>query len=447
MHLGTDVQVDITSLAPDGLGLGVVDGVAVHVAGTRPGDRVTARIEHLSPHRGAAWATLQALVETDPANHRPGACPSSLLGAARCGGCPLMPVTAGLGQALKAEWLHEGLAPLAALAPLPHLQTASSPTRYRNRNILSLSPGPDGTPTLGSRAPRSAHIASMLPCAAALPVVDAVSAALGRRLRGVDADQWPRHLVVRGNRASEALVEAIFGTERSEPPPWLQGVGSIDGVVGWSWSVNTHPGDSIRAEPPRPGAGRTDIVERFGRLDLPLTTDGFAQLNAEAAGAIYLRAGEHLAQSRTVWDLYCGAGALGLHGWLAGGVDAVCGVETSLTSVCVARRVSGALGAPARFEVGTAALAFSGDWPAPGAVVVNPPRKGLDTDVLRGLVALRAPRIVYMSCDPATFARDALVLCGSGYQIGELEAWDLLPLTRHAEVLARFDLTAGRAAR
>jgi tRNA/tmRNA/rRNA uracil-C5-methylase (TrmA/RlmC/RlmD family) len=148
-----------------------------------------------------------------------------------------------------------------------------------------------------------------------------------------------------------------------------------------------------------------------------------------------------------VWDLYCGAGALGLHGWLAGGVDAVCGVETSLTSVCVARRVSGALGAPARFEVGTAALAFSGDWPAPGAVVVNPPRKGLDTDVLRGLVALRAPRIVYMSCDPATFARDALVLCGSGYQIGELEAWDLLPLTRHAEVLARFDLTAGRAAR
>jgi 23S rRNA (uracil1939-C5)-methyltransferase len=102
--------------------------------------------------------------------------------------------------------------------------------------------------------------------------------------------------------------------------------------------------------------------------------------------------------------------------------------------------VAATLSVQARFEVMTAAEAFAAGWERPDAVVVNPPRKGLETAVLAGLLTLRPAKIIYMSCNPESFARDASRLMAEGYRLDEVSAHDLLPQTRHTELLARFSL-------
>ena len=94
----------------------------------------------------------------------------------------------------------------------------------------------------------------------------------------------------------------------------------------------------------------------------------------------------------------------------------------------------------AKFEVMTAAEAFAAGWARPDAVVVNPPRKGLEPAVLAGLLSLRPAKLLYMSCNPDSFARDASRLMADGYRLDEVSAHDLLPQTRHTELLARFSL-------
>jgi len=175
-------------------------------------------------------------------------------------------------------------------------------------------------------------------------------------------------------------------------------------------------------------------------LDLPIGTAGFAQLNAEAAGALYELAGSWLTGAETVWDLYCGMGAIGLHGVVVGGVSKLFGAESSASSIAEARSVAATLPVQAQFEVMSAAEAFAAGWERPDAVVVNPPRKGLEAAVLAGLLALRPATIIYMSCNPDSFARDAGRLMAEGYTLDEVSAHDLLPQTRHTELLARFSL-------
>jgi 23S rRNA (uracil1939-C5)-methyltransferase len=133
-------------------------------------------------------------------------------------------------------------------------------------------------------------------------------------------------------------------------------------------------------------------------------------------------------------------GAIGLHGVVVSGVSKLFGAESGAASIEAARSVAATLPVQAKFEVMTAAEAFAAGWERPDAVVVNPPRKGLEPAVLAGLLALRPMKLIYMSCNPDSFARDASRLMADGYRLDEVSAHDLLPQTRHAELLARFSL-------
>jgi tRNA/tmRNA/rRNA uracil-C5-methylase (TrmA/RlmC/RlmD family) len=280
----------------------------------------------------------------------------------------------------------------------------------------------------------------MIPCVAVLPAIDAAASRFVRELADAPQPEWPRYLVLRGNRAGEVVGELIFGRAMAAPPAWTEQLAERLGWAGWGWSVNEDAGDAVRRGEPVWAAGAASVMERYGRLELPIGTAGFAQLNAAAAGAMYELAGSWLAGAETVWDLYCGMGAIGLHGVVVGGVSKLFGAESGASSIEAARSVAATLSVQAKFEVMTAADAFAAGWERPDAVVVNPPRKGLEAAVLAGLLTLRPAKIIYMSCNPDSFARDASRLMAEGYRLDEVSAHDLLPQTRHTELLARFSL-------
>ena len=293
---------------------------------------------------------------------------------------------------------------------------------------------------LASRVPAGAELADMVPCVAVLPSIDAAASQFIRALSEAPQTEWPRYLVLRGNRAGEVVGELIFGRAMTVPPAWTAQLAERLGWAGWGWSVNEDAGDAVRRSEPVWAGGAPFVLERYGRLDLPVGTAGFAQLNAEAAGAMYELAGSWLAGAETVWDLYCGMGAIGLHGVVVGGVSKLFGAESGASSIDAARSVAATLPVQAKFEVMTAAEAFAAGWARPDAVVVNPPRKGLEPAVLAGLLSLRPAKLLYMSCNPDSFARDASRLMAEGYRLDEVSAHDLLPQTRHTELLARFSL-------
>lgn len=432
---GDRLVLPFEEVAEDGSCVAYEGALEVRVPEMVLGCKAYVELDHVSPHRPMAWGrVLDSRILPAAAPPRE-LCVAAMQGAVRCGGCPLLPMPEPEGVALKVRWLH---ASLASIGAMPILERRGPSLGYRNRNIYHVVADIDGLPMLGSRVPQGAELADMVPCLAVLPAIDAAAHRFVRELYEVPQTDWPRYLVLRGNRAGEVVGELIFGRQLSKPPPWTEELEERVGWAGWGWSVNEDQGDAVRRGEPVWAAGVATVQERYGRLELPIGTAGFAQLNAEAAGAMYELAGGWLAGAETVWDLYCGMGAIGLHGVVMSGVKQIFGAESSDTSIEAARMVAATLGVQATFEVMHAAAAFAAGWARPDAVVVNPPRKGMEPAVLAGLVALVPDRIVYMSCNPDSFARDAGRLMQAGYTLEELTAHDLLPQTRHAELLGRF---------
>ncbi len=175
------------------------------------------------------------------------------------------------------------------------------------------------------------------------------------------------------------------------------------------------------------------LAMRTGDVVLHLRPGGFFQTNTAIAAGLYAQAAEWLGRigPRTVWDLYCGVGGFALH-LAAPGRDVV-GIETSAAAIESARLTARDAGIPGvAFEVGDAGT-FAAGRPAPDAVVVNPPRRGLGTEFAASLERTGPATIVYSSCNPVTLAKDLAAM--PSYDLVEARLFDMFPQTRHAEVM------------
>lgn len=186
------------------------------------------------------------------------------------------------------------------------------------------------------------------------------------------------------------------------------------------------------------------LAMRTGDVVLHLRPGGFFQTNTAIAAGLYAQAAEWLAGAapRTVWDLYCGVGGFALH--LAAPGREVVGIETSPAAVESARLTAREAGiAGVTFEVGDAGV-FAGERPAPDAVVVNPPRRGLGAEFAARLESSGPATVVYSSCNPVTLARDLAAM--PSYDVVEARLFDMFPQTRHAEVMTLLRRRDSRAA-
>jgi 23S rRNA (uracil1939-C5)-methyltransferase len=415
-----DLAVERLTYGPDALAHH--GGRVVFVQLAAPGDRVRARI--VQQRRGFLRAELADVVRPGPDRIAP-RCP--VFG--HCGGCQWQHVATTAQRAAKRELVAEQLARLGGLrdADVRPTRAPADAWGYRARITLLA----DGR-RLGFRRARSHALAEIDECAIADPVLVAHL--------GV-ARAWAaavRTAPLRVTLAAAPGGVVLAATLRARPSE-LDVVATEDILAG----ASTVRGAVLTGGGERRVVGDPDLrvpVERDLVLEVP--ADAFTQVNPGAnllvvATVLELgtfRTGEH------ALDLYCGAGNFTLP-LARRGVDVI-GVERSPVAVAAARANARRLGlASARFtcDAVAAALAQLPSTPV-DAVVLDPPRGGA-ADVAGPLALRRAARIVYVSCDPATLARDARTLVAAGYRLGRVQPLDVFSQTYHVETVAEFVLT------
>ncbi len=476
MRPGERIEVRCVDLDDDGAGLTTPVGVAegngadltpagaaegsgaaatarVHVAGALPGERVAAIVAHVSPHAAEAWADLIS-VETPSPDRRSPICRAF----GRCGGCVLQQ----LAYPAQLDWKRRRVArALAAadptLADLPVAVCVASPRALGYRNKSKLVPASvAGKLVLGAYAPRTHDIVDLAGCRITETPLDDTAATLREILdqdgvRPFDertAGGELRHVVLRANRDGRVLAVWVV----ARPLPGGEALARAfrrarPEVLGVVEHQNRSRGNAIFAaggEPPdRVLAGdgtfedRIDVLDRSLRLRLSATA--FFQANRDVAALAYdaIARGLAVEPGERVVDLYSGIGAIALT--LSPRAGEVIGVETHPGAAADAK-ASAALNeiTNARFVAGDAARALDAIAGA-DLVVVNPPRKGVAGDVITALARLAPRAIAYLSCDPATLARDLVSFAGRGYRVRSVTPFDMLPHTPHVETLALLD--------
>lgn len=337
-----------------------------------------------------------------------------------------------------------GAPPVAETVPAPLL------LGYRTRAKYVLA-SEGGALVLGGYQPRSHRVVNTIGCAIVEPLVDRAARVTREELSRTRLSVYDersrrgelRYAVIRSGADGRALVglAATSDTDRRQLLRAGQRLAEREEIAGAVWIRNDRRSGAILTSDISPLAGNTEVSEELGPVRGTLDITAFSQVNRDQARRLY-RAAAALAGAGPgvrALELYCGAGPIGLH-LAAAGAD-VTGVERSPAAVHAGRRAARveAFAGRIRFETEDASAYLArADRERADVVVVDPPRKGLDAEA-RGALARAAPeRIVYTSCDPTSFSRDAAELGASGYELERVEPWDLMPGTPQVEILARF---------
>lgn len=375
--LSDAITVRIDRIVAGGNGIGFADGRAVLVPMTAPGDLVEVR-----PGRKGPQANLLRLLETGPDRTEPRCRHYGV-----CGGCNLMHLTYPAQLDAKRSMVVDALHRIAGQAPPADFVMVPSPEPFGVRARATWHPSPGGRPGYMRRG--SNETIEITACPILEPALEAVrrSLEIDRRLTGLtNGDQV-----------------------------------------------------SLSAE----GAGRADIEVEVAGAAIRTHAGAFFQSNIRLLDA-FVRAVMDAGQftpSDDVWDLYAGVGLFTLP--IGAVVRNVWSVEADETASELARNNARRLAMDnisVHTETAEAWLRATRQH-APDAIVVDPPRVGLSTTVVDGLSRIRPSRIVYVSCDPPTFARDVARLAEAGYRLATLTGFDMFPQTSHVELVSRLELS------
>lgn len=247
---------------------------------------------------------------------------------------------------------------------------------------------------------------------------------------GVHEERGLRELLIRANSRGEALV-ALISTR-----PAREHLATAHRLVSAGAHGVMHapfdPRGRFRRGAERLAGSRT-LLERYGRFELTVAAASFAQPNPEAAGCLYGALKKWAGEGQHAWELYAGGGAIALH--LAGGFSAVTALELDRGSVARGQRDAERLGISnvrfMRADARKAPLPADADL-----LVVNPPRAGLAATLRSAIAESAVPRLIYVACDVATWARDVADLARRGLHLTRFELRDFYPHTHHIEVLS-----------
>lgn len=395
------------------------DGRVVLVSGALPGETVDAEVEERS---GVAFGTVDAVVEPSPDRVEPPSHPGLDLGF----------VAYERQLTLKAEVLrdatHRAGVPLPADVPPVH----PSPRVWGYRSAVQ--PAVERT-GLGYRREGSGEVV-------VLEEDPTANEALARAWTTLEAAELPRGIVevaLRGNDEGEvlaALITTIPERELMDLAHFLVHAG-LSGVAVAPFDARGR----FRSGKARL-AGARAIRQRFGDVDIDVSATAFAQPNPLAAGDLYRALTEMAPGGAAAADLFAGSGVIGMH--LASRYEHVTAVEISNESVTRGRRDAE--------RMGIANLTFlradARKTPVPDAelLAVDPPRAGLAKDLRASIDAATARQLIYVSCDVATWARDAADFLARGWSLAEVRPFDFQPHTHHLELLTRFERPGDSAA-
>ena len=435
--------VRIEGWSHEGHGVCRAEGRAVFVPRALPGERWVVRIVKVTA--SAVYARGETLLEPSPARTEP-ACP--LFG--RCGGCDTRHMSYEEELRFKLERVNAALRHIGRQElQAGEILGSERVERYRNKAIFAVAEA-DGEPACGFFRERShalipvedCLIQSEMSCRAARAVTafmrrSAIPAYDEQSGRGVVRHVFCRQavhgddavVVVTAARGFGALTGALVGALREACP-------ELSGVV---LNINKSHGNTVLAGDFYTLWGDANIRDTLCGLSFEIAPQAFFQINPPQAEKLYRRAAEYACTGRTelLFDLYCGAGTISL--FLAQRATRVIGAEI------VPEAVENAAGNARRngirnaeflcADAGEAARQLAARGLRPDAVVVDPPRKGMDGAAVAAVASMEPERVVYVSCCPETLARDILRFSGLGYALQAATAVDMFPRTCHVETV------------
>lgn len=426
------IELEIAGFTAEGAGVGRYQGMAVFVPGALPGEKVAARV--MAVRRNFVLARLLKLIRPFPARVQP-ACPIF----EHCGGCSLQH-TGYLNQlGLKTAIVREALRHIGKIETEVH-PTLGAPQPYHYRNRMAFHVVREGgCYKLGFFARRSRRFIEAARCLLAMPPIaelaEHLPLFLDRRAGGLAG---LRDIVLRCNGEGKELLLTLVGDQKLPGAADLAvDLTAAEPRLTSVWECAGPPVYGIYGKEWRHIAGEEFLSDTLCGKKLLLFPATFTQVNPAQTETLYRLVADYaaLTGSETVFDLYCGAGSISLG--LAEQAPQVIGVESYPPAVEDAERNAGLNRAGnCRFIRGVAERVLP-ELAAQGvkadAVILDPPRAGCDRGVLFTLLALKPGRIVYVSCDPATLARDLCLLGEGGYQAEEVQPVDMFPQTGHVE--------------
>jgi 23S rRNA (uracil1939-C5)-methyltransferase len=400
------------------------EGKAVFVPMTLPGEQARVRITEDKDKRGYAKAEVEQLITAAP-ERIAARCPHF----GPCGGCNYQHTGYENQIAFKKEILRETLERAGVTAPDEIGVLAAEPWGYRNRIRVGFDA--EGRP--GYRSRRSHDLIAIRECGISAPLLVRAAMAAGETLARVPANLRPHEVLLFCNAEERELLAIFFVKEGSQLK--LEPIAAalkerVAELAGAELASGGRPG-----HPPRTLArwGAGSLTYRAAGVDYRVDHGAFFQVNRWLIDGMVERvvAGQ---RGTLAWDLFAGVGLFARQ--LANTFEKVVAVESAGAS-------TEALKANLAGTTGEAVAASTLDFlrshaqgERPDLVVVDPPRTGLGEEINKLLTAIGAPEIVYVSCDPATLARDLKALVAGGYELESVTMTDLFPQTFHLETIA-----------
>ena len=449
---GQNYELTIEDMSNEGQGIGRIEGMAVFVDGAIVGDVVKTELTKLK--KNYAFGRLTEIVEPSADRIEP-----SCNYAKECGGCSLQAMSYESQLKLKKKMIEDRLTRLGGIDnPIVHDTIGmKSPLRYRNKAQF-----PVGQSSIGFYQAKSHDVVNCDMCLIQSEPAEKLAKALREFMKTDNISAYDentgkgllRHLIVKtafqtgevmailvingkGIPNGEKLVYMMDDAiDELAPNPETGVEFSLESVIV---NINKKKSSEIMGDECINLAGKPTIVEQVGTLSFEISPKSFYQVNPVQMVKLYDKALEYagLTGEETVLDLYCGVGAIGLY--CASKAKKVIGIESVKSAVLDANRnavINNIVNAEfiyGRVEEELPKLLEQGV--TADVVILDPPRSGCDSVLLDAVVKAEPERIVYVSCDPATLARDIKILSDNGYEFKEAQPVDMFPWTNHVEAI------------
>ena len=439
------VTLKIEDCGIDGEGIGKADGFTVFVKDAVIGDTVTAKI--IKAKKNYGYGRLMEVLKPSPYRVEP-----KCEFARQCGGCQLQALSYDQQLVFKTNKVKGHLERIGGFTDIPMEPIIGMDElfHYRNKAQFPVGRNKEGKIVTGFYAGRTHNIIENRDCALGVAenkeVLDRVIAHMEKY--GIEpyneatGKGLVRHVLIRyGYFTKEVMVCLILnGNKIPKEEQFVKSLCEIPGMTSITINVNKKHSNVILGEEIRLLWGQEYITDRIGDISYQISPLSFYQVNPMQTQKLYAKALEYadLHGQETVWDLYCGIGTISL--FLAQKAKFVRGVEIVPAAIENAKENAKLNGLEnTEFFVGKAEEVLPREYKKNGVyadvIVVDPPRKGCDETLLETMIEMNPERIVYVSCDSATLARDLKYLCERGYELRKVCPVDQFGMTVHVETV------------
>lgn len=441
------VTVEIKDMGHDGEGIGKAEGYTLFIKDAVIGDLVEAKVMKAGKNYG--YARLMQVLKPSKDRVEP-----KCSCARACGGCQLQALSYEKQLEFKEKKVRGNLERIGGFSDLEIEKVIGMehPWRYRNKAQYPVGKDKDGKIITGFYAGRTHSIIPNQDCLLGAEINETILEKVIAYMEENHVAPYDettgrglvRHVLIRcGYQTGEIMVCLIVnGRKLPAAEKLTDSLREIPGMTSISLNVNTKRNNVILGEEVINLWGQAFITDAIGEVKYQISPLSFYQVNPIQTEKLYETALEFagLTGKETVWDLYCGIGTISL--FLAKKAKQVYGVEIVPPAIADARKNAALNGIEnAEFYVGKAEEVLPEKYEQEGisadVIVVDPPRKGCDEAVLQTMLKMKPERIVYVSCDSATLARDLKRLCEELYEVKRVAVCDMFPQSTHVETVVR----------